>query len=344
MKLGNKIIRLNFTDFDPGFDKKNNYFFHLLKSDYNIIIDEENPEYLIYSCFGTEYLKFNCIRIYYTGENDIPDFNLCDYALSAHFLDFNDRHKRFPNFMTYNHIHKLLNERTDQSFEEIKNKNFGNFIVSSTWAHPFRNDFYSELSNYKRIDSPGKVFNNIDMPRTYGNWHSDKLNFMKNYKFTICFENSSLPGYTTEKIVDAFVCRTLPIYWGNPLIASDFNPESFVNCHNFSSTKDIIDYIKLIDQDDSLYLKLINANPIPNEFKPPYWNPEFVTLFFHDIFQQSHTNAFRRSSYGFIGTYGDVYKNRVEDAAAYVNAVSGLKETVKLFVSQCKKRLYNLWN
>ena len=36
----------------------------------------------------------------------------------------------------------------------------------------------------------------------------------KKYKFNICFENSSTPGYVTEKIIQSMYVNSIPIYWG----------------------------------------------------------------------------------------------------------------------------------
>jgi len=98
----------------------------------------------------------------------------------------------------------------------------------------------------------------------------DKLEFLKGYKFTIAFENSSFPGYTTEKIAEAFTANTIPIYWGNPLVGRDFNPESFINCHNFDSFDKVIDHVIKVDNDDDLYRKYISSpafiNGVDNDF------------------------------------------------------------------------------
>jgi hypothetical protein len=66
-----------------------------------------------------------------------------------------------------------------------------------------RNRFYNELSKYKQIASGGKVYNNV------GYRVPDKLAFIQDYKFCISFENRSYPGYTTEKIVEAFFANTI---------------------------------------------------------------------------------------------------------------------------------------
>ena len=93
-----KKIKIWFTDFYEGFEPANNYFFCLLSKKYSIKLDQHNPDYLIYSCYGNEFLNYNCIRIYYTGENLVPDFNLCDYAIGFHYLELGDRYLRYPNF------------------------------------------------------------------------------------------------------------------------------------------------------------------------------------------------------------------------------------------------------
>jgi hypothetical protein len=117
---------------------------------------------------------------------------------------------------------------------------------------------------YKHVDSGGKVMNNI------GGRVADKMSFLREYKFTIAFENSSYPGYTTEKLVEALIARTIPIYWGNPLVNHDFNPDCFINCHEFEDFDEVIDHVKKIDADDDLYHSYIAApaftNKVDNEF------------------------------------------------------------------------------
>lgn len=333
-------ILINFSDFDPGFDKKNNYFYYILSKHYNIIISETNPQYLIYSCFGTDFLNFNCVKIFYSGENDPPDFNLCDYALSCHSIIFHDRHKRFPNFLTYSQHQELLSDRIALSLDDVKNKKFGNFIVSSTWAHPLRVNFYQLLSNYKHIDSPGKVFNNMEIPTSYSQWDHEKINFIRNYKFTIAFENSSVPGYTTEKIMHAFIGRSIPIYWGNPLVSLDFNSEAFINCHDYESIEEVIEKVKEVDNNDLLYLEMINKPSFNMNKFPEYLEEDYILSFFQNIFQQPYEKAFRRTLYGFSGKYTEVYNQRVKDASAYVTATSSLKETAKFVKDQLVKRFY----
>ena len=44
----------------------------------------------------------------------------------------------------------------------------------------------------------------------------NKHETLTKFKFTFCYENTSLPGYCTEKVIDALVAGCIPIYLGDP--------------------------------------------------------------------------------------------------------------------------------
>jgi hypothetical protein len=51
--------------------------------------------------------------------------------------------------------------------------------------------------------------------------------------FSICVENSSNRGYHTEKIIDAFLSKTIPIYWGCPNLEElGYNMDGVIYCFN----------------------------------------------------------------------------------------------------------------
>ena len=54
-----------------------------------------------------------------------------------------------------------------------------------------------------------------------------------NSMFSICIENSSNSGYHTEKIIDAFLSKTIPIYWGcTNLEELGYDPNGFIYCED----------------------------------------------------------------------------------------------------------------
>jgi len=54
-----------------------------------------------------------------------------------------------------------------------------------------------------------------------------------NSMFSICVENSSNRSYHTEKIIDAFLSKTVPVYWGCPNLEElGYDPNGFIYCEN----------------------------------------------------------------------------------------------------------------
>ena len=97
------------------------------------------------------------------------------------------------------------------------------------------------------------------------------------HKF-VAFENTSKPGYTTEKILEAYKSNCIPIYWGSTSIEDDFNPETFINAHDFDNDDELIDYIKKVDTDETLYNSYFNK-PIYSKYWLDIFNDPEETYF-----------------------------------------------------------------
>lgn len=256
-----KKILVNFVDFEPSFNPNDNAILTDLRERYDVEVSEQ-PQYLIYSVFGLEHLKYDCIRIFYTGENVIPNFNECDYAFGFDRLSFGDRYRRIPIFLLWHFkdAYIELSQRKEMTLDDLHAKTgFCSFVVSNSFGQEKRREFFELLSQYKKVDSGGRYLNNI------GGAVKDKKAFEQAHKFVIAFENQSYPGYTTEKLVDALAAHTIPIYYGDPDVTIDFNDEAFINCHRYKNFEEVVEVVKQIDQDDSLALKYLNANPFKQE-------------------------------------------------------------------------------
>lgn len=270
MNKKNDIIKLNFCDMWKGFDPNNNFFVNVAKEYFGGYEISGEPDFLLYSCFGTEHHKFtNCVKVFFTNEAITPNFNECDYAVGFDYMQFGDRYMRKPVWFPDN-----VNCPTECTItrEEALNREFCNFVYSNEKdgnAAKLRKEFALKLMEYKKVDCPGRVLNNMSdaiEPRE-GDWKKGKLEFIKNYKFTIAFENSDFEGYTTEKMLDPLSVHSIPIYWGNPLVEKDFNGSAFVNCNGYEKNFEIIiDKIKELDQNDDLYMEMINAKPMQDSF------------------------------------------------------------------------------
>jgi len=72
----------------------------------------------------------------------------------------------------------------------------------------------------------------------------NKHELLSRYKFTIAFENTAYPGYVTEKIIDAMVAASVPVYLGAPDIVEQVPAEAFVDARAFGSTKALAEYME----------------------------------------------------------------------------------------------------
>ena len=97
-----KEINIVFLGFWPTFNINDNIFLNVLKTRYDVkVLTEVNEntkiDLLLYSCFysNAEYnfiKRANCKKLYYSGENDFPNINVCDYEMIQNRLEFGNRH------------------------------------------------------------------------------------------------------------------------------------------------------------------------------------------------------------------------------------------------------------
>ena len=241
--------------------------------------------------FGTEWIYYRselfgkfrslygkaAIRVGFFGEAIEPDWNIFDYGIG-----FSDRHagdERFirilsPADMFTSFITGTENElrSPDDALALLERKTgFCNFLYSNPKAHPMRDRLFYEIGKYKKVDSLGKHLNNMGTPGTgYGNGHAQECKDIKSaYKFSIASENAEFSGYTSEKCFTSLLAHTVPVYWGNPHVKDDINPEAFVNVADYPTLDAVVERIREIDNDDQLWASIVSA---------PWRTPEQVAM------------------------------------------------------------------
>src|SRR5262245_25047515 len=94
-----RTIRIWFTDFWKGFDRRDNFFLSVLSAcGFRWRLSRWRPDLLVYSCFGSTQRNYSCRKLFYTGENISVNFDECDYAISFDYSD-SEFHLRLPVYI-----------------------------------------------------------------------------------------------------------------------------------------------------------------------------------------------------------------------------------------------------
>jgi hypothetical protein len=281
-------LKLGFTDYYKTLD---DFFMSVLSMSFDIERDDVNPDYLIFcdETFGQNNKNFDpnkTVKIFFTGENRRPYHYQAHHAISFDHLDGHQFY-RLPLYVldnwvqTKNGVPDMLEEK--RSYVHYDDKEWFCGFVASNPAGEYRNHIFHKLNEYKPVMSGGPLFNNIGsvLPRDV----NSKIDFFRKCRFSLCFENSSWPGYCTEKIMHGFIARTVPIYWGSPTVSMDFQEGSYISRHDFVSDNSFIDAIIRVDQDKSVWQIIANTHPLPYN-NDKFWSLErFNRWFLENVYR-----------------------------------------------------------
>lgn len=198
--------------------------------------------------------------------------------------DLTRRIVSLPNFVSNAHELGLWPQlsATRPQFSPAK-KHFCAFVVRNG-NNPIRNQFVRRLSQaHKRVDCLGSFMNNMPGGETvpedavvYGDRY---LEVLQRYKFVICFENCSQPANLTEKLLNAWLAGTVPIYWGCPGVLEWLNPRAFLYLPDGSAAAmdALIAKIKELDESPTAYYEVFRQPLIdPTQGIPYTWGLEHL--------------------------------------------------------------------
>jgi len=270
------------------------------------IVPSATPDVVFYSIFTHPFLRVydpchpdamprinpgNYVRVFLTGENVVPVMERCEFAMSF-AVDMHDpNHLRLPLWVYENRASgyrpEQLIKAPNTDWEKVANEKtkFCNYVYSYPVNH--REEVFSALSKYKRVDAAGQCSNNMNgwtVPRE-PNRLAGKLGFLRSYKFTLAMENAVWPGYMTEKLVDPMYVNSIPIYIGDPQARKSFNPESFIDVSSFGSVREMLEFVAEVDNSRDLYLKMLAAPFYRNNAVPEYAREERILAFFDRLFE-----------------------------------------------------------
>lgn len=166
--------------------------------------------------------------IFYTGENvhfeqhiqyadNFLSSSRIRLSLGFDFLE-HPNYMRFPLWIPYL-FNPTLDERgIRKRCEELRHPKIGTrtkfaaMVARYDWGGT-RSQIFDALSYIDKISCPSRVHHNDEDLQTI--YKDDKKEYLKQFNFNICPENSDSYGYVTEKVFEAIASGCIPIYWGS---------------------------------------------------------------------------------------------------------------------------------
>jgi GR25 family glycosyltransferase involved in LPS biosynthesis len=284
-----KELRIHFCELWSEFVPKYNFFMYLFswigaKNNIPVILDSETPNLVVYGPLskGQEKAYPGVSKLFFTGENTSAP-NDPDIVLSLGFeYSTNSSYIRLPlwilelNWFNAN-PDKVVNPRpitmslatsVDPVLLDKKSK-FCAFVATNP-VNQNRNAAFQILNGWRNVDSAGRLFCNRPegpLPAGLGGGGGEllKVDYYKDYKFVITYENSAGHGYTTEKILHAKAAGAVPIYWGDPFVDRDFAPSGFINANQIMKAEDLIAAVQKVADDPALWRSMASVPALSEE-------------------------------------------------------------------------------
>lgn len=254
IKKYDAIVFIEFPTF------KNKYFKKLLKIGYkNLYLILLEPEIINKGNWQVKNHKY--FKKIFTFKDDIID--------NKKYFKINYTCKKPENFI--NNIaekYKLCTLISCNKFSYHANELYSERIKAIRWFeknHSDDFDLYGYGWNKFIFTNKFHFLNNLKIFKylfkskfsSYKGSTRSKIDTLKNYKFSICFENiKGITGYISEKILDCFISACVPIYLGAPNISDHIPENTFIDMRNFNNYDDLYFYIKNMSNNE--YLNYLN--------------------------------------------------------------------------------------
>jgi hypothetical protein len=233
----------------------------------NVLLEAGNPDEKVHN------LKKWTYKINFIGEPALPHAEKYDLVLTS--INNVKNVVDLPLAVAYIHCNNFLPRLCLKASKNNIPNHFCSFIVSNPKCET-RNKIFERLNAYKKVNSMGGFANNVGHQIRYPYWSNEYFDVIGNHKFMICCENTKMETYSTEKIVNPYLARTIPIYWGTHNIKNIFNIDSmlFLEDDTDESFEKLINKVIELDTDDTKYLEFMNRQ-IFSEENIKFWNDNY---------------------------------------------------------------------
>lgn len=129
---------------------------------------------------------------------------------------------------------------------------------SDKYPRKYPNELYSHrmkaIEFFEKVGEEGFEFYGKGWPVNFKSFRgacSDKIEVIKNFKFSICYENCrDTKGYISEKIFDCFQAGNLPVYWGASNVTDFIPKECFIDRRDFETLDELYVFLKAMTAEE----------------------------------------------------------------------------------------------
>ena len=117
----------------------------------------------------------------------------------------------------------------------------------------------------------GKLLHNDDTLKN--NFGNNKIEYLKDFKFNICPENTVSDGYITEKLFDSFSAGCIPIYSGDENIEMDLvNKNALLFYRKSEDNSALLKEVEKLNRDEKLFDAFQNQIKINDSMVDYLWD------------------------------------------------------------------------
>lgn len=267
-ELFNKHIDLSTQDINPIQDSEIAIFFEMPKG-----VPQKAPGQRFYllalESIAVHPINFDLERYkhfdkVFTWKDDIVDgkkiIKLNYFHVFKKDYDFDVKSKTklaclFANRKRSSHKLELYSERI-KAIQWFENNHPDELdLYGASWEKFYDRNFIDKIVQRLKYKHPVPA-------RPYSGYKGfvpDKLSLLKNYKFSICYENiRDIPGYITEKLFDCFFAGCVPVYWGANNVTDHVPADCFIDKKEFSDYEKLYRHLKtMTDREYQGYLDAI---------------------------------------------------------------------------------------
>ena len=206
-------------------------------------------------------------KIWWTGEDKRPPFRE-GYDLFVSF-DQDDLSQKnvyfplfysellFPNHGSFQRLGGPIPEAISLTRPRARTPTSRFACAFMNNPEPTRLRAVEHLAKYGKVEVFGKI---SSTPNT------QKIPNAEGAKFVLCFENNLFPGYITEKLLDAYLCGAVPLYWGDLGNEPHINRKAFINAKDFDTLEDFAHYVGSLSE---IEFERIHREPLLNSVPTP---------------------------------------------------------------------------